>query len=128
LASLDAIAEFAHRIKSGFAEAFELAAWTLRSTDALELVSPATRDARLKTLSDKAREVLAQRLPICDDLAAVGFGAQELQGLLACDMASVFGSMGSWNDEVPPEALQSEYQALSASLFESVERLRMSII
>ncbi len=58
----------------------------------------------------------------------VGYGAQELRGLLACDMASVFGGMGSWNDEVPPEALAAEYQALSARLFESIERLRTSII
>jgi hypothetical protein len=128
LKTLDAIADFAERMESGYAEAFSLAAWILRSPDALALLRPETRDAVLGTLSDRARNALSDCVETSDNLSAVGYDEGTRRALLAYDVASVFGGMGSWNDEVPPEALADKYEVLTASLFDDLEQLCVAVI
>jgi hypothetical protein len=128
LDALNQITDLAQRMQSGFAEAFATAAWVLHAPEALALFAPETRDAALENLSDRAQHVLYRELGSIDHFAAVGYTVPALRMLLACDLASVFHGMNSWNDEMPPDELADQHAQLSARVFSGIERLRKIVL
>ncbi len=109
---LSAIETFAKRIASPFAEAFELAGRVLRDDTA--------------ELTERQRDVLGAKRALFADFAALGMPAETIRALLAADVASVFGGMGSWNDEVPPGDDGDAHQRLSARLFTALSEVRLA--
>ncbi len=117
LARAEAIAD---RMHSPFAEAFKLAAFVL-DAEALSLATnPAADVAALGAagFSELAQDAYGAKVGDLAILGRLGAAPAMQRALLACDLADVFGGMGSWNDQYPEaEADATEYQAASAELF-----------
>ena len=64
-----------------------------------------------------ARKVYGDKLGDLAILRRAGAAPERHRALLACDVADVFGGMGSWDDHTPRPRQTRRIQAASAELF-----------
>jgi hypothetical protein len=130
LQSLQAIADFAEEIGSPFSQAFRLAILPLESdfpkadleTD--EAKNAFTAWAAAAGLSEKAQEILVSHLNLIATFATLLFTPLQVRALLSFDVSSVFGGMGSWNDQGFENAEQEKRNTqVSNALYDSRQKL-----
>ena len=128
LGGAEAIAE---RMGSPFAEAFKLAAFVLDDEGLSLAPDPAADLAALEAagFSEMARHVFTDKLGAMAIFRGLGAGPALHRALVACDVADVFGGMGSWNDQYAEDEADAEaYQAASAELFGALKTFFVSAL
>jgi hypothetical protein len=127
--SLGQIQSFADRVKSGFSEAFRLSLWLLNENQTTDINDDDLMSKVVEAgFSERAQEVLSRN-------SSLGLAkALELPRLhrrlgLAIEMSTVFGGMGSWNDQgFENQKDQAEFESVSASLFESMQAVQFALV
>jgi hypothetical protein len=121
-AALGEIEALATALDSPFAEAFRLAAACLESpSDAM----PAPVEA-MKAFSDTAKDVWSRAHDTLAPLFDLADREDCRRGLIAADIADVFGGMGSWND-IDPCNRGDDYARTSASLYAALRSFLASV-
>lgn len=135
LAGLEKAESFAEKVDSPFAEAFQLArfvleteAWQLREYTP-EAVEPMVEELEAAGFSELARDIFGRKVSSLTPFVVLGSSEERLRGLLACDIADVFGGMGSWNDQgFETEETQAQYTEVSSRLFAALRAFFVSVV
>jgi hypothetical protein len=126
---------FATEVDSPFAEAFRLARfvleaerWRLREYTP-EHVGLLLEALEVEGFSERAREVFEGKVSLLTPFQVLESSEARLRGLLACDIADVFGGMGSWNDQgFETEERQARYHQVSERLFSALRAFFLSVV
>ncbi len=135
LKSLEEAEAFSEQVESPFAEAFQLTrfvleteAWQLREYTP-EAVEPMLEELEAADFSELARDIFGRKVSLLAPFQVLGSSEARLRGLLACDLADVFGGMGSWNDQgFEAEETQARYTEVSARLFAAFRVFFLSVV
>ncbi len=123
--ALHDIADLAVKIDSPFNEAFSSSLSLLECSQKRFSLMELVKECQT---TDKGREIINRQSGPLKLFETLDADPVVLGQLLACEVADVFGGMGSWNDQHIPMEYQDEYSRISANFYSALEEFKTGLI